>query len=329
MCTAVSWKAKHHYFGRNLDLEYGLEEQICITPRRFTFRFRHKLAQDSHYAMIGTAFVTEEYPLYFDATNEMGLSMAGLNFPHNAVYHSLDAKKDNIASFELIPWILGQCKNVSEAEKLLENIQIVSDAFREDLPPTPLHWIISDATKSIVLESMADGQRIHPNPVGVLTNNPPFDFHLLHLANYRHLSPEQSENHFSSKLDLSPYSNGMGGLGLPGDFSSTSRFIKAAFVKENSIGGTVQQDITQFFHILDSVSMPRGSVRMQDGRYEITRYSSCCDTISGIYYYKTYEGYHIRCVNLHAADLDSRHLVCYPMSHTANFHPQNETGGSP
>lgn len=323
MCTAISYIGKHHYFGRNLDLEYGFDEQICITPRRYPFQFRHGKAIPQHYAMIGTALVRDDYPLYFEATNEMGLSMAGLNFPQNAVYHAVSSDKVNIASFELIPWVLCQCADISAVKKLLSNLQVVNTAFKPTTPPSPLHWIISDREKSIVLESMADGLHIHDDPVGILTNNPPFDFHMYNLANHMNLKPQQSNNTFSPTLSLQPYSNGMGAIGLPGDLSSASRFVRAAFMKENSVGGTVQQDIVQFFHLLDSVAMPRGSVIMPDGRLEITRYSCCCDTVSGIYYYKTYENSRVSCVDLNKADLEQDRLVHYPMLHEPDFSAQN------
>ena len=323
MCTAVSWNSTHHYFGRNLDLEYSLPAQVCITPRNFLLPFRHGKPILNHYAMIGAALVRADYPLYFEATNEAGLSMAGLNFPQNAVYHPRNSQKKNIASFELIPWVLSQCKNTIEAEALLAGVQITDDSFSDDLSPTPLHWIISDPQHSIVLESMADGLHIHNNPVGILTNNPPFGFHLYNLAGYRHMRPQQAENTFSVSLELCPYSNGMGAMGLPGDLSSASRFVRAAFLKENSIGGAVAEDISHFFHILDSVAMPRGSVIVSDGRYEITRYSSCCDTVSGIYYYKTYESNRLCCIDLHHADLDSMQLIPYPMLHNMYIHAQN------
>ena len=322
MCTAVSWNSRHHYFGRNLDLEYDIAEQICITPRRYPFRFCHQNVLLSHYAMIGTAIVADDYPLYFDAVNEEGLCAAGLNFPDNAVYHSVDPQMCNIASFELIPRILCQCKTVSQAKALLENTRVTDDSFRKDVKPTPLHWIISDAKESIVLESMADGMHIHQNPYGVLTNNPPFNFHCYNLANYRHLTPHHAQNTFSPSLSLDSYSNGMGAIGLPGDLSSASRFVRAAFMKENSLGGSVEQDIAQFFHILDSVAMLKDSVILPDGRYEITRYSNCCDTVSGKYYYKTYENCRICYVDLHDADLESTQLQYLPMLHSADFYQQ-------
>ena len=124
MCTAISLTTQDHYFGRNLDLEYSYTESITITPRNFPFSFRQKKAISQHYAMIGTAFVQDNYPLYYDATNEKGLSMAGLNFPENAYYFPPEEDKDNITPYEFIPWILGQCATVSEARMLLDKIDI-------------------------------------------------------------------------------------------------------------------------------------------------------------------------------------------------------------
>mgnify|MGYP003293827514 CR=1 FL=1 len=115
MCTAISYKNGAAYFGRNLDLEYGYDERVVITPRNFIFEFRHKEPIFSHHAMIGMATVVDGFPLYYEATNEKGLSAAGLNFPENAVYYDFDNKKDNIAPFEFIPWILGKCASVDEA----------------------------------------------------------------------------------------------------------------------------------------------------------------------------------------------------------------------
>ena len=119
MCTALAMSGKDRYFGRNLDLEYSYIETITITPRNFPFAFRKKETIAHHYAMIGTAYVRDGYPLYYDATNEKGLSMAGLNFPGNAVYKPYVIGRENVAPFELIPWILGQCATVKEAKEKL------------------------------------------------------------------------------------------------------------------------------------------------------------------------------------------------------------------
>ena len=312
MCTAVTYKTKDHYFGRNLDLEGSFGETVTVTPRNFPFDFRKMGKMERHFAMIGMAHVSEGYPLYYDATNEKGLSMAGLNFPGNAVYKPYCALKDNVAPFELIPWILCQCATVSDAEKLLKRINLLEESFSDRLPLSPLHWIISDQERSITLEPLKSGIRIYDNPVGVLTNNPTFDYHMFNLCNFMTLSKCEPKNAWN--IPLENYSRGMGAMGLPGDFSSMSRFVKAAFVKLNSVSGETEKEcVSQFFHILRSVEMPRGSVQLGEGVYEITVYSSCCNTSRGIYYYTTYENSAICAVDMHKGDLDGSTLVTHPL----------------
>ena len=313
MCTAITYYTKDHYFGRNLDLEFSYKETVTITPRNYPFKFRKVKEIDNHYAIIGMAFVAGNYPLYYDAINEKGLGMAGLNFPTNADYKEEKENKDNIAPFEFIPWILSQCANLDEAKELLSKINIANINFSDELPASPLHWIIADKNSSITVESVKDGLKIYDNPVGVLTNNPTFDIHLFNLNNYMGLSIEQPENNFSKKLNLDTYSRGMGGLGLPGDLSSASRFVKATFTKMNSLSGTSESEsISQFFHILGSVEQ-RGLVHMGEDKYEITIYSSCCNMDKGIYYYTTYENGQITGVDMHKENLDGTELVNYDL----------------
>ena len=327
MCTAISYKTKDHYFGRNLDLEYSYNETVTITPRNYPFRFRKTGKMESHFAMIGVAFVQDDYPLYYDAVNEKGLSVAGLNFPHNADYKPLLEGKDNVAPFELIPWILGQCATVSQAEKLLRKINILGENFNNELPLTPLHWIVSDGEKSITLEATKTGVKVYDNPVGVLTNNPTFDYHLMNLNNYMSLSCADPENTFAGEkghLELKTYSRGMGSLGLPGDASSVSRFVRAAFVKANSVCETSEEEsVNQFFHILRSVEMPRGCVQVENGLFAVTVYTSCCNTDRGIYYYSTYDGGRIYAVDMHRENLLGNTLINYPMKKKAPPELQN------
>ena len=324
MCTAVSYRSGNHYFGRNLDLEYSFREEIAVTPRNYPFQFRHTDGMSRHYAMIGMATVMGGYPLYYEATNEKGLSIAGLNFPGNAVYLPKQEDKINLAPFELIPYLLGQCESVAQAEALLHMVSLTNTPFSDQLPLTPLHWIVSDKERSIVAEPMADGLHLYENPVGILTNNPPFEFHLYNLRNHLNVSAQPAENRFSNDFDLPPFSNGMGGIGLPGDFSSASRFVKAAFVKLNSVGGNDEnENVHQFFHVLSSVEMPRGSVVMQPGKYEITLYSCCCNTDKGIYYYRCYDNSRITGIDMHREDLEDCEPVRYPMKKIASIEIDN------
>lgn len=316
MCTAVTYQTKDHYFGRNLDLDYSYKETVTVTPRNFPFHFRNGSSQLSHYAFIGMANIADDYPLYYDATNEHGLSMAGLNFPNMAVYKDTKDRALALSPFELIPWIMGSYKSVGEVTEALKDTCLVNIPFSKDFPIAPLHWIIADKERSITVEPLADGLKIYENPVGILTNNPSFDYHMTNLNNYLNLTCEEPENRFSSSIHLSTYCRGMGAMGMPGDLSSASRFIRAAFTKLNSVSGESESDsISQFFHILGSVAQQQGCIRAGHG-LEKTIYSSCCNVDKGIYYYTTYENSQITGVDLHKHDLDGKTLSSYPLIRT-------------
>ncbi len=324
MCTAATYNTKDHYFGRNLDLEYSYNETVTITPRNFKFNFRNGKEMSNHYAMIGMAYVAGGYPLYYDAINEKGVGMAGLNFPENADYKETEEGKDNVAPFEFIPWVLSQTSNLNEVKELLKNINIANINFSDELPASPLHWIIADKEGSITVESVKDGLKIYENPVGILTNNPTFDYHLTNLANYMNLSVEKAQNNFAKSIDLKPYSRGMGAMGLPGDLSSASRFVKATFTKMNSLSGDSESEsISQFFQILYSVTQQRGCVHMGNNQYEITIYSSCCNMDKGIYYYTTYENHQITGVDMYKEDLESGELINYQLIKGQQINMQN------
>ncbi len=321
MCTAAAYHTKDHYFGRNLDYEFSHNETVTVTPRRYAFNFRQTAPVESHHALIGIAYVVDDYPLYYDAANEAGLGMAGLNFTVNAVYHPVAEGKTNVAPFEFIPFILSQAATLDEARALLQNLNLAALNFSDQLPASPLHWMISDGAHSLVVESTADGLHVYDNPTGVLTNNPPFPQQLFTLNNYRALSPYQPDNKFSSQLDLDLYSRGMGALGLPGDLSSNSRFVKAAFTRLNSIcpNPTESASVSQFFHILTSVEQQKGLTHIKDDQFEYTIYSSCANLDQGIYYYTTYENSQITAVHMHHENLDSSTLVSYPLTATQQF----------
>ncbi len=314
MCTAIAYKTKDFYFGRTLDYEFSYVEEVTVMPRNFPFPMRHTSCMDEHYAVIGMACVKEGIPLFYDGVNEKGLAMAGLNFVGNAVYGGVITGKRNVAQFELIAWILGTCASVSEAKKQLLQIQVTATPFSCDLPVSQLHWLIADENEAITVEYVAEGLKIYDNPVGVLTNNPSFDMQMQRLKDFMHISARTPNNSFSRNLQLLPYSRGMGGLGLPGDLSSQSRFVRAAFVKENAVSGVSEpESVNQFFHILGSVEQPRGCCEVAPGEYEITIYSACCNANKGVYYYTTYGNHQISAVDMHREDLDGTQLSRYPL----------------
>ena len=324
MCTAATYRTKDFYFGRTLDYESSYGEEITISARNYPFHFREAGTLERHYAMIGMAHVAQDCPLYYEAVNEKGLGMAGLNFVGNAVYHEADPDKDNVCTFEFIPWILSRCATVKEARGLLERVNLTGQWFNEKLPVAQLHWIIADREEAVVVESVSSGLRVYDNPAGVLANNPPFDEQMFNLNNYMALSPCQPKNAFSDKLKLVHYSRGMGALGLPGDLSSQSRFVRAAFVRLNSLSGDSENEsVSQFFHILNSVDQQRGCCEVAPGEYEYTIYTSCCNADKGIYYYTTYDNHQITAVDMHREDLDSALLIRYPLVTGEQIHFQN------
>ena len=312
MCTCITWENGAFYFGRNLDLEYSFGEQVALTPRNYPFQLRCLGEMNSHYAMIGMATVMMDYPLYAEAVNEKGLAMAGLNFPGSAVYQEPKEGARNVTPFELIPWLLGTCATVRHNVQILSSARIVNLPFSEQVPLAPLHWMLADRKQCVVLEAVKEGLQIYQNPFGVLANNPPFPYHQMNMQNYLNLTAGSPKSRFGGGLRLKPYGQGMGAIGLPGDASPASRFVRAAFLKWNSRSEKEEQaSVTQFFHILDGVAMTRGMVLTPEGKCDITTYSCCMNGDKGIYYYKTYENNRIQAVDMHKEQLDSEKLMLW------------------
>lgn len=314
MCTAISDSGRFHLFGRTLDVECSFGEEVVITPRNFRFDFLYEPPIRTHFAINGIACVRDNYPLYYDAVNEAGLAVAGLNFPTNAVYREPVKDKYNIASFEFIPWLLSKAESTDEAVKLLQSTNVTHDSYSGDMPATPLHWIISDSRRTVTAETVDSGFEIYENPFGVLTNNPPFPYHLSRLADFMGIDSMPPKNTLCPTAELVGYSGGMGAIGLPGDFSSSSRFVRAVFLKSHTVHeGSESEQINRFFHIMDSVSVPCGCSKNENGKNNFTLYTSCINTATGDYYFTTYGNRSIKAVRLCAQETDSARLLTFPI----------------
>lgn len=324
MCTSITFKTKDFYFGRTLDLEYSFSQEVVITPKNYPIDLKFTEKLTNHYAIIGTAYVPHGFPLYYEAVNEKGLCMAGLNFAGNAKYNKILKTEKNIAQFELIPYILGKCANVEQAVKELNKINLTDTSYSKDLPVADLHWILADKNNCVTAEFVAQGLKIYNNSVGVLTNNPPFDLQTFNLNNYINLTCMQPKNRFSDKIDLIAYTKGLGAVGLPGDLSSQSRFVRAAFNKLNSeCGKTEEESVNQFFHILNSVEQARGANVIDKNKFEITVYTCCCNADKGIYYYTTYQNHRINSVDMRKENLNSEKLIRFPHICSESFNSIN------
>ena len=297
MCTAVSFHAGEHYFGRTLDHDRSYGEAVVVTPRRFPLRWRNGEVSDAHYAMIGVAHPTDALPLYYDAVNEKGLCAAGLRFAESACY-SPQRGAGTVASFELIPWVLARAASVAEARELLSGVAVTDEGFSADLPPSPLHFLLADDTEALVAEPVREGLRLYENPVGVLTNEPPFLRMLERLAT--------------------------AGEGIPGGGGSVERFIRAARVRERALSGRDREEsVSQILHILGTVERVAGCTEAGDGAEHRTLYTSCCLATRGIYYYTTYHCRSVISVELWAEEMDGRETVAYPMLARGCIYRQN------
>lgn len=323
MCTALSMNGSQHYFGRNLDLEYDFGQQVVIVPRQYPYAFSDGTHLDEHYAIIGMASVQNDYPMFADAINEKGLGMAGLHFALSGALPSAGPEGATpVAAFEFISWVLSRCASLDEALGALEHVSLTNVQFAPDLPNSKLHYMLSDATGSAVVEPLPEGLYIKRNPYNVLTNDPPFTYHATNLNFYLNLTPEQPTNRFCAADDLQAMGKGTGAFGLPGDCSSVSRFVRIAFNSGNSVCDKNEPaEITQFFHLLDSVASVRGDVRTEEGKYFYTRYSSC---MSGSrYYYKSYRNNQITEVDMAKVDTDAKQLTVYPLVETQQIRAGN------
>ena len=319
MCSGLGVNNECFYFGRNLDVEISYGEKVIITPRKKEIILRNGKVLNYHFAIIGMGTSADGYPLYFDAVNEAGLSGAALKF-NDAHYREESDEKTNIASFELLLYILSSFENIFEVKTELTRINMWDIPFSASLPASPLHWIFADKTGALTVESTKDGLMVYENDLCVLTNMPRFEIQRFNLNNYMHLSAHMPKNKFLKNVNLVPYSLGMGVLGLPGDFSSMSRFVKLNFVKDNILKGKNEFEcIEQFFHALDTVSQPLGCTITENGDMEYTLYSNCYNADSGICYYKTYFNSEIISVKLENEDLNARELKEYELKKRDGF----------
>ena len=310
MCTAIHL-SDERLFGRTLDYEKGFGEEVIFTPREF---MRMGDARN-RYSMLGTGVVMETSTLYFDGMNEWGLCGAALNFPEYARYRSEKDKKAEVPSGLFLSFVLGFCKSITQLKDLLSEISITDDTVK-GMPATPLHWIFADAKGCVTVESTERGLEIFENPYGVLTNSPDFAYHTTRLAEYMALHSGYPDNKLTENR-ISTYSRGMGAVGLPGDFSSASRFIRALFVKENSISkGNEQGGINRMKHILSSVSVPMGCVMTRDNEPVSTRYSCVMDSENLTYYFCSYDNPILRGVRLHPEQTD---MQVFPIHEKENI----------
>lgn len=267
MCTSIAYHGKNFCFGRNMDLEYSFGERIIACGRSYPLKGACGDVNHGHFAIIGVGTVIDGYPMYADAMNECGLCAAGLNFPACAHFPKSSDAKVHISPYELIPFVLSRCASVDEVKSLLSRACIVDVPFSESVPNATLHWHIADRHSSITVESTTTGLCVFDNTAHVLTNSPHFDRQMSHLELFSRLTPAAC---VERRL------LGIGAVGLPGDLSSPSRFVRAAFLLgclPDDADGDAACD--RLLSVLSAVAMTDGAVTDAEGNIHRTTYSSC------------------------------------------------------
>lgn len=317
MCTGLTLETKEglHLFGRNMDIEYSFNQSIIFIPRNFKCsNIETNKELTTKYAILGMGTIFNEYPTFADGMNEKGLGCAGLNFPIYASYSEKPIEgKNNIPVYDFLLWILANFSSLEEVKNALKNTNIVDIPINKNTPNTTLHWIISDSTgKSIVVEQTKEKLNVFDNNVGVLTNSPTFDWHITNLNQYVSMNYNQIPNLELREQSLTALGQGTGLVGLPGDFTPASRFIRAAFLRDALLKNDKNSiNLIDFFHILNNVAMVRGSIRTLAEKSDITQYTSCMCLEKGIYYYNTYENNQINAIDMNKEDLDGNQIKIY------------------
>lgn len=314
MCTGVRFNSADGgmYFGRNLDWATGYGEKVVITPRGYKYNsaFLGEMAPKNG-AIIGMAVVADDKPLYFDCANEAGLAIAGLNFPGYAVYEKTAVDgKTNVAAYEFPLWIVMNFKTVDEVESALKNTAIVAQPINDQYPVSELHYMIGDAKRSIVVEYTANGMEIFENDVDILTNQPGYGWHKENLRNYMNLFSQMPKEVRWGKAKMTAFGTGSLMRGLPGDYYSPSRFVRAAYLNTHyPVKGTEEENVSRLFHTLAGVAMIDGAAQMGDGKCELTIYTGGYSAPAKTYYYNTYENPAIQKVAMSDYDLDTAELM--------------------
>ena len=207
-----------------------------------------------------------------------------------------------VAPHEMVAALLARCADTRQARAFLQGAEVVSIPYK-NYPVPALHWLVADRFGCFVAEPAEGGLRLYDDPAGVLANEPPFPFQLHNLHAYRHLTAAEPACGFG--MPLKALYHGTGGVGLPGDAASPSRFVRAAFYRANSRpfaeagegegrgegedeADVAEQDAAQMFHMLSAVEMVKGGVLTEEGRPCYTRYACCIDADAGVYYLKRY-----------------------------------------
>jgi choloylglycine hydrolase len=317
MCTSLTLHTKsgQHLFARTMDFTLDFNQEVIIVPRSYQWNNITGETIEAKQAVVGMGINHQGRIILADGVNESGMTCATLYFPGFATYsNSIDDNKTNLAPFDFVAWSLTQFNSVEELKKSVDSISFWDVPLPVLGVTPPLHWILADKWGDcIVLEPTTEGLKIYDNPLGVITNSPEFNWHLQNLRQFIGLKSHPYAPTQWSDLPLSAFGQGSGSMGLPGDFTPPSRFVRAAFGKQNIQGiDNEEEGVSAIFHILSTCEVPKGGVITDEGTLDNTIYTSAMCMESGTYYYHTYDCRQIIAIHLFHENLDTEEIKTYP-----------------
>ncbi|HEV3136881.1 MAG TPA: choloylglycine hydrolase family protein [Pirellulales bacterium] len=328
-CTGIRLQAKDGaiIYGRTLEFGTDLSSNLMIIPREIAFQgttesgkpgltWRTKYGAAGLNGLGQTALV--------DGVNEKGLASGIFLMPGYAKYQQVSAEEEarSLAPWELVTWILTNFATVDEVRKALPEIKVGSVKFDGAL--LPLHYVVHDAAgNSLVVEYLDGALSVRDNPVGVITNSPDFDWHLKNLSNYVNLRADNAKPETIDGLKIGQFGQGSGLLGMPGDFTPPSRFVRAVILSHAVAAvETGEETVRQAFHVLDSFDIPSGAVRAANDEltaYELTQWTSATDTKNLVYYFHSYDNRRVRQLDLKKVDLNAGQVLVIPSRGQEDF----------
>ncbi len=307
-------------------MEYGIEmnSRPIIIPHQFAFTGttasgKPGLSWKAKYAAVGMNGAGQE--VLVDGLNEKGLAAGIFYFPSYAQYQTVTPEEESksLGPWELVTWILTNFATVEDVRTALPQIKVGNVEFAAWKFAPPVHYTVTDETgKSLVIEYVRGELNVYDNPIGVITNSPTFDWHVTNLRNYVNLTAVNVPTVDLDGIKLGQLGQGSGMLGLPGDFTPPSRFVRAVALSQASLPGATGDDtVRQAFHVLDSFDIPLGAVRAEEqGKvgYEYTQWTAASDTKNRAFFFHTYDNRRVRRIDLLHCELNGKKVTLVPLN---------------
>lgn len=319
-CTGITIKPKDGsiIFARTLEFGMDLKSNILLVPKGKELvgtapGDKAGLRWKTKYGIVGTnAF---DLPVILDGINQQGLHVGLFYFPGFARYQEVKAEDSAraLAPWELGTFLLGTCSDVKEAVAAAKIVRVGAVVQKDMGFVPPVHYIVTDARGTSVVLEYVDGElKVHANPFGVMSNSPTFDWHMTNLSNYVTISDKNVEKIDLAGKTVKGLGQGSGMLGLPGDFTPPSRFVRAVAFSKSALPVEKAKDgVLQAFHILNQFDIPKGAARGLEHGKEVSDYTlwtSAADLKNLRYYFRTFDNSRIRLVDMQAVALDAKEI---------------------